>query len=54
MKGRTTVVIFVFNDSELAEQGSHESLLSGNGIYAELHRLQNADGATISTAQPPA
>jgi subfamily B ATP-binding cassette protein MsbA len=67
MKGRTSVVIahhlrtirhadviFVFNDSELAEQGTHESLLAGNGIYAELHRLQNPDGATIGSAQPAA
>jgi subfamily B ATP-binding cassette protein MsbA len=67
MKGRTSVVIahhlstirhadviFVFNDSELAEQGTHESLLAANGIYAELHRLQNPDGATIGSAQPAA
>jgi ABC-type multidrug transport system fused ATPase/permease subunit len=44
----------VFNDSELAEQGTHESLLAANGIYAELHRLQNPDGATIGSAQPAA
>jgi ATP-binding cassette subfamily B protein len=67
MKGRTSVVIahhlstirhadviFVFNDAELAEQGTHESLLAGDGIYAELHRLQNPDGATIGAAQPAA
>ncbi len=53
MKGRTSVVIahhlnsirhadviFVIKDAELAEQGTHESLLERGGVYAELFKLQ--------------
>jgi subfamily B ATP-binding cassette protein MsbA len=53
MQGRTSVVIahrlgtirgadviFVIKESELAEQGTHESLMSLNGVYAELFRIQ--------------
>jgi subfamily B ATP-binding cassette protein MsbA len=60
MKGRTSVVIahhlaticrsdviFVLKDSELAEQGTHESLLASNGVYAELHRLQTTEVAQL-------
>jgi ATP-binding cassette subfamily B protein len=60
MKGRTSVVIahhlaticradviFVLKDSELAEQGTHESLLASNGVYAELHRLQTPEVAQL-------
>jgi ATP-binding cassette, subfamily B, bacterial len=58
MKGRTSVVIahhlatirhadviFVINDSELAEQGTHETLLAQNGIYAELYAIQTSEMA---------
>jgi subfamily B ATP-binding cassette protein MsbA len=64
MKGRTSVVIahhlatirradviFVLKDSELAEQGTHESLLASNGLYAELHRLQTPDAAQLEDSQ---
>jgi ATP-binding cassette subfamily B protein len=67
MKGRTSVVIahqlrtirhadviFVIKDSELVKQGTHEALLTQNGVYAELHRHQTPDGATITTARPAA
>ena len=60
MKGRTSVVIahhlgtirhadviFVINDSALVEQGTHETLLAQNGVYAELHRLQASEGVTL-------
>jgi subfamily B ATP-binding cassette protein MsbA len=63
MKGRTSVVIahhlgtiqhadaiFVINDSALVEQGTHEELLTKNGVYAELHRIQNPEEAQIATA----
>jgi ABC-type multidrug transport system fused ATPase/permease subunit len=56
MKGRTSVVIahhlgtirhadiiFVIKDSELVEQGSHEELLARNGVYADMHRIQNPE-----------
>jgi ATP-binding cassette, subfamily B, bacterial len=65
MKGRTSVVIahhlgtirhadviFVIKDSELVEQGTHETLLANNGAYAELYRIQTPDGATITTTEP--
>ena len=67
MKGRTSVVIahhlgtirhadviFVIKDCELVEQGTHESLLANNGVYAELHRIQTAEGAKLTTDQPVA
>ena len=66
MKGRTSVVIahhldtirhadviFVLKDSELIEQGTHETLLAMNGVYAELHRIQSPEGA-LTTDQPTA
>jgi ATP-binding cassette, subfamily B, bacterial len=65
MQGRTSVVIahhlgtirhadviFVMKDCELVEQGTHESLLAKNGVYAELHRIQTPEGAKITTAEP--
>jgi ATP-binding cassette subfamily B protein len=67
MQGRTSVVIahrlgtirhadviFVIKDCELAEQGTHDALMAQNGVYAELHRIQSPDGATIGTAPPVA
>jgi ATP-binding cassette subfamily B protein len=56
MKNRTTVliahhlgtiqhadVIFVVNDSELVEQGTHEELLAKCGIYADLYKTQTSE-----------
>jgi subfamily B ATP-binding cassette protein MsbA len=58
MKNRTTIliahhlgtirhadIIFVVNDSELAEQGSHEELLAKGGVYADLYKTQTSEGA---------
>ena len=58
MKNRTTVliahhlgtirhadIIFVLNDSELVEQGSHEELLAQGGVYADLYKTQTSDTA---------
>jgi ATP-binding cassette subfamily B protein len=57
MKNRTTVliahhlgtirhadIIFVVNDSELVEQGSHEELLAQGGVYANLYKTQTSEG----------
>jgi ATP-binding cassette, subfamily B, bacterial len=67
MKGRTSVVIahhlatirhadviFVLNEAELVEHGTHETLLAQNGVYAELHRIQTAEGTEVATVQPAA
>jgi ATP-binding cassette subfamily B protein len=67
MKGRTSVVIahhldtirhadviFVIKDCELLEQGTHETLLVNNGVYAELHRIQNSEGSMPTADQPVA
>ena len=58
MKGRTTFVIahrlstiesvdriVVIDKGEIKEDGSHEQLLAQQGIYAQLHQLQFAEGA---------
>jgi ATP-binding cassette, subfamily B, bacterial len=67
MKGKTSVtiahrldtirhadVIFVIKDAELVEEGTHETLLAVNGVYAEMHRIQTPEGATPTTARPAA
>lgn len=67
MKGRTSVVIahhlgtirhadviFVIDDSALVEQGTHEELLARNGVYANMHRIQNPDEAANTAAAQPA
>ena len=59
MKGRTAVVIahhlssirhadviFVINDAELVEQGTHDELIAKDGVYAELYRLQTLEAAS--------
>ncbi|MDD5544104.1 MAG: ABC transporter ATP-binding protein [Acidobacteriia bacterium] len=38
-------VIFVVKDTELVEQGTHESLLATGGLYAEMYALQTAPAA---------
>jgi hypothetical protein len=45
-------VIFVISDSALVEQGTHEELLARNGVYADMHRIQNPEETTIATAGP--
>jgi ATP-binding cassette subfamily B protein len=39
---RDADVIFVLDHGQIVEQGSHEELLGHDGIYAMLHRQQNA------------
>ena len=45
-------VIFVVNDTALVEHGTHEELLARNGVYAEMHRIQNPDEAAIAATAP--
>jgi ATP-binding cassette subfamily B protein len=53
MAGKTSIVIahrlatiqrankiYVVNDGTIAESGTHEDLINGGGLYAELHRIQ--------------
>jgi ATP-binding cassette subfamily B protein len=67
MKGRTSVVIahhlgtirhadviFVMKESELVEQGTHEVLLALNGVYAEIHKIQNPEEDQVVAAPPTA
>ncbi len=64
-KGRTTLVIahrlstiqsadkiIVMEKGRVVDQGTHEELLEGGGIYAELHRLQFKENAPIGGANP--
>jgi len=57
MEGRTSIVIahrlntirhadaiFVFNDSEVVERGTHEVLLANGGLYAQLYEIQTIAG----------
>jgi len=63
MKGKTCIVvahhlntirhadiIFVVQESELVEQGTHDELLAAGGLYAELYRLQTSEGEAKLTA----
>jgi subfamily B ATP-binding cassette protein MsbA len=59
MKGRTSVVIahhlnsirhadviFVIKDAELVEQGTHDSLMKSEGVYADLYKMQSLEVAS--------
>ncbi|HBB25456.1 MAG TPA: antibiotic ABC transporter ATP-binding protein [Bacteroidetes bacterium] len=59
LKGRTSIVIahrlstiqranriIVLHHGKVAEQGTHQELIDANGLYAKLHRLQFAQGAS--------
>ncbi len=65
MKGRTSVVvahhlsairhadvIFVVQDCELVEHGTHEALLANNGLYAHLYKTQTSEGNARTTDLP--
>ncbi|APE44142.1 ABC transporter ATP-binding protein [Sulfitobacter alexandrii] len=62
--GRTTLVIahrlatirsadriVVMDRGRVTDEGTHEELLAGGGIYANLYRLQFEDGKTVSDAR---
>src|SRR6195256_976562 len=59
MEGRTSVVIahhlnsirhadiiFVVKDAELVEQGTHDSLMDSQGVYADLYKMQSLEVAS--------
>jgi ATP-binding cassette, subfamily B, bacterial len=65
MEGRTTMVIahnlksvrhadvvFVMQDSELVERGTHEELLAAGGVYSELYQTQISEGVGELNEQP--
>ncbi len=56
IKGRTTIIvahrlstirkadlIVVLDDGRISEQGSHEELLTNNGLYADMYRIQHPE-----------
>jgi ABC-type multidrug transport system fused ATPase/permease subunit len=47
-------VIFVIKDAALAEQGTHDTLMAANGVYAEMQRIQVPEGARITAVEPAA
>ncbi len=60
MKGRTSIVIasrlstvrdadqvLVFEDGEITQRGNHESLITEDGFYAELWKLQQDDASDL-------
>ena len=64
MKGRTVITIahrlstisdadkiIVLDGGIVAEQGTHDELLTLNGIYAELHRIQYENTGSVAAAQ---
>jgi ABC-type multidrug transport system fused ATPase/permease subunit len=65
MEGRTTLIVahrlstlrradrvIVVNAGEVVEEGTHESLIAGGGLYSQLHALQG--GAPVSASTVPA
>jgi ATP-binding cassette, subfamily B, bacterial len=65
MKGKTSIVIahhlnsirhadivFVVQDSELVEHGTHDELVAAGGVYAELYKIQTAENAGDLTEAP--
>ena len=63
MKGRTVITIahrlstirdahkiVVLKEGQVAEQGTHEELVSLGGVYAELYRIQAGPGGTPAAA----
>jgi subfamily B ATP-binding cassette protein MsbA len=66
MHGRTSIVIahhlgtirhadviFVIKDTQLVEQGTHDTLMALNGVYAELYKIQTPDEPAAEAVPQP-
>jgi ATP-binding cassette subfamily B protein len=45
--------IIVLGGGRVAEEGTHEKLLAGGGLYTKLYEAQNVDPALVRSATPP-
>jgi ATP-binding cassette, subfamily B, bacterial len=45
--------IIVLGDGRVAEDGTHETLLAGGGLYKRLYDAQNVDPRLVRRATPP-
>ena len=46
-------VIFVIKDTQLVEQGTHDTLMALNGVYAELYKIQTPDEPAAEAVPQP-
>jgi ABC-type multidrug transport system ATPase subunit len=66
MEGRTTLIVahrlstlrradrvIVVNAGEVVEEGTHEALIAGGGLYSQLHSLQGGAPVSASTVRAP-
>ncbi len=51
---RRAHLIYVLDDGQIVESGTHESLLAQGGQYASLWRLQTGEAALVPSASAPA
>jgi len=45
--------IIVLNHGKVAEEGTHEELLAGDGLYKQLYEAQNVDPALVRASAAP-
>jgi ABC-type multidrug transport system fused ATPase/permease subunit len=45
---RNADVIFVIDEGQLVEHGTHEELIQSGGLFAELERVQNGEERDVA------